>query len=539
LHFFLKKIRSLTKEICSFGMQSCRLRTTGVYLPIGCAPASVKRRALVRCQISNSANDYSTLENSELKKELRTRGLSISGRREQLIHRLHLSDAPPPITPLPDTTATEVAPLLVVAKTEIKEEKPASVKKPRAVRKKKTAAPALISNDDGVLDSSSSSIIITEQKAQPAEQQQQLKETTLLKLAKGELQAMAVARDLAKSGTKAQIAARILAVELGTGIRTSSIKSSSAVASDVPAAPKQRAPRKKTNTRKKISTESTSTTTTPSEASKPFAPPSPLRLSQSAFLNSKRRVLDMMEASIAVAATITAAQNLKWQEKEKQERQKFENKEAKVASSASPRRLSPDEAVKVLEEVVRRKGTGGVGLGTGLSSGTDGNSDNGSGNVADDVLVVPRSRKHVEVSSQVDLMKTAMAGFKNRLNAQEHNTEQLRASMQKSSGKKVAARARVLAGSDDGVHMQEEQTMVDEIIDKDGRKTRFSMMNTQQEHTTPTPSRNAIDTAKAFYEEDTQLQSALEFALTVGKVMTVLGRGLVNSIMKKTKYIHK
>jgi len=521
-------------------MQNCHLRSTGAFSPLVCAPVVVNRRALVQCQSSKSANEYSSLDKSEVKKELRTRGLSISGGREQLIHRLHLSDAPPPPpVPAPPTTAAPV-----VAETEIKEEKPASVKKPRAVRKKKIAAPVTTSNDDALL-ASPSDTLINEQEAETAEQQ--LNETTLLKLAKGELQAMAIARGLAKSGTKAQIAARILNVEFGAGVgAAASVELPKSIPSAV-AAPKQRAPRKKTSTLKKISTKSSSRTATSME---PITPPSPLRLSESAALkrdaalaaavtdttaiNSKRRVLATMEESIAVAVTAAAAQNLKWQQEAERKKQKIEEEEEKIASSfsaaAAPvavserRRLSPDEAAKVLEEVVRRKGTGGVGLGTGEG----GSSGNGSGSSAD-VVVSERFRKQAEVFSEVDSMKTVMAGFRSRMNAQEESTEQLRASMQKNSDD--TARAVVLAVRD-AVQVQQELKMVDKVVDTDGVEA-FSMVDKQEEQRAPTSP--LTTTAKASSDEKRQLQSAIDFALTLGKAMTVLGRGLINSVMKKIR----
>ncbi|KAL4517966.1 hypothetical protein Ndes2526A_g02332 [Nannochloris sp. 'desiccata'] len=545
----------------------CRIRYTGVYLPLGSAPASVSRRALVRCQTSNSANVYSTLEKSELKKELQTRGLSISGGREQLIHRLHLSDAPPPlpVATLPNTTATAAeATTPLVAETEIKEEEPASGKKPRAVRKKKAKTPVLTSNGDTVLASSPSDMI-TEQPEGAGPAEQQLNETTLVKLAKGELQAMAVARGLAKSGTKAQIAARILELELGAGIGAASVEITPAVA-----APKQRAPRKKTTILKKTSTDDEielfQSITTTSKSIKPFTPPPPLRLSESAALkrdaalaaavtvtaalNSKRRVLAMMEEAIAVAVTTTAAQNVKWQQEEKEKGQQAQKVEKKKMTSSSlsssepstppvpvseRRRLSPDEAAKVLEEVVRRKGTGGVGLGTGRGGDGDGSGTAG--------VIVAGAGKQAEVFSEVDSMKTVMAGLKARLNAQEENTEQLRASMQKNSCKSAGAAGDV----GDVVQVQEEQKVVGKVAVDTGEKAVF-MVDKQQEQTTTaspttitakasstTSTSTAAAAAAAAVSDDTQLQSAIDFALTLRKAVTVVGRGLFNSIMKKTK----
>ncbi|KAL4530278.1 hypothetical protein Ndes2437B_g03785 [Nannochloris sp. 'desiccata'] len=503
----------------------CRITYTGVYLPLGSAPASVSRRALVRCQTSNSANVYSTLEKSELKKELQTRGLSISGGREQLIHRLHLSDAPPPlpVATLPNTTATAAeATTPLVAETEIKEEEPASGKKPRAVRKKKAKTPVLTSNGDTVLPSSPSDII-TEQPEGAGPAEQQLNETTLVKLAKGELQAMAVARGLAKSGTKAQIAARILELELGAGIGAASVEITPAVA-----APKQRAPRKKTTILKKTSTDDEielfQSITTTSKSIKPFTPPPPLRLSESAALkrdaalaaavtvtaalNSKRRVLAMMEEAIAVAPSTPPV------------------------PVSERRRLSPDEAAKVLEEVVRRKGTGGVGLGTGRGGDGDGSGTAG--------VIVAGAGKQAEVFSEVDSMKTVMAGLKARLNAQEENTEQLRASMQKNSCKSAGAAGDV----GDVVQVQEEQKVVGKVAVDTGEKAVFMVDKQQEQTTTASPTTitakassttSTSTAAAAAVSDDTQLQSAIDFALTLGKAVTVVGRGLFNSIMKKTK----
>jgi hypothetical protein len=499
-------------------MQSCRIGSTGLRLPLGSAPASI-RRVPVRCQVSNFSKDYSTLDKSALKVELQTRGLSISGGREQLIHRLHLSDGanPPDDTPpVIDDTPAAVEALPTVAEVDIKEKEPAPVKKPCAVRKKKTATAVMTASDGS-----------TEEQAAAAAEPEQLNDATLLKLAKGELQAMAAARGIAKSGTKAQIVARILEGELrAVAAETTAVPPVAAVA-----APKKRAAKKKPSTPKKTSTDTEeSAISTTMTTIDPYQRPSPLHLSEAASLkrdgalaapitdpaklNSKRRVLAMIEESIAVAMTTTAAQNLKWQQQAQNIIKKEETTPPSSASSANPtaspttpttavtpavserRRLSADEAAKVLEEVVRRKGTGGVGLGTGnndknKNSGGGGSGGNGSPAAAattEVVVAVAGAQRHQsEVASEVDSMKTVMAGLKARLYAQEENTEQLRASMQNKTGDTTTSPAAA---------------------------------------STPTPTPT---------ESDESLQSAIDFALTLGKAVSVVGRGLFNSIMNKKK----
>ncbi|KAG7671178.1 hypothetical protein KSW81_003317 [Nannochloris sp. 'desiccata'] len=185
-----------------------------------------------------------------------------------------------------------------------------------------------------------------------------------------------------------------------------------------------------------------------------------------------------------------------------------------------------------MEEVVRRKGTGGVGLGTGRGGDGDGSGTAG--------VIVAGAGKQAEVFSEVDSMKTVMAGLKARLNAQEENTEQLRASMQKNSCKSAGAAGDV----GDVVQVQEEQKVVGKVAVDTGEKAVFMVDKQQEQTTTASPTTitakassttSTSTAAAAAVSDDTQLQSAIDFALTLGKAVTVVGRGLFNSIMKKTK----
>jgi hypothetical protein len=517
---------------------------------------------------------------SELKKELQTRGLSISGGREQLIHRLHLADAPAPPSPsaaLPaavdSTTETEPVPAAVISETEVKEEEKTEeepVKKTRAVRKKKTATTP-------VLASSSSTDL---------EQQQQLSETALLKLAKGELQAMAATHGVAKSGTKAQIVARILEVENSGEVEPAAEAGeetfATAVAEAVEAPKKKRVVVKKKTPIVAKEMEITTTETEKEESTpiststiQPFTPRSPLRLSEAAALkrdtalaaavtvtaalNSKRRVLAMMEEVISVAMTTSAAQNLKWQQEEqhaekdkKEEEEKIQKinaaeEEEKLATSSEPspspvtvserRKLSPQEAAKVLEEVVRRKGTGGVGLGTGDGGdGGDGsnsgsNSGRGNGNSGFAEVVVAGVQKQVEVASEeVDSMKTVMAGLKDRLSTQEENTEQLRASIQKTEAPSAAA---VAAAAVAAVVVQEEQKIIEKtVVDEEKQKKEMVYTLNTQETTAPAITK-APTTAATPVVIGENMQALIDFTLTLGKAVSVVGREVFKSMMKK------
>ena len=511
-------------------MQNYRSISCRAYLPVGCANNAVKR-VQVRCQSSNSGRDYSTLDKSQLKKELQTRGLSISGGRDQLIHRLYVADNPlPPIeNAIPqqpaDATATEESETTLA---QIHQEDPVPVKKPRAVRKKKTCTTPI------------TLLPINSDQSNQLPESDQLNETSLLKLAKGDLQAMAAARGLAKSGTKAQIVARILEVETGETVAATDQLTAAPIAERKKRVVKKKAtsasstnePKNSTTTttiNNEESASSTTTSTTPSK--KIYEPAAPLRLNESATLkmnsaleaaatvvaalNSKRRVLEMMQETVAVAVAVTAAQNLKWKELEI-EKESMKNEETNARSSsaaatttatpsssspspiASPserRRLSPDEAAKVLEEVVRRKGTGGVGLGAG---GNNKNSNNSGGGNGDGASVGA-------AASEVDSMKTVMAGLKARLHAQEENTEQLRVALtqEKTTSTSVAPAA-------PGAVAVEEKK--------------------KKETTAGTP---ASTPSAAPVSDD--MRSAIDFALTLGKAVTIVGRGFFNSLVNKKK----
>jgi hypothetical protein len=471
----------------------------------------------VRCQ-NSASQDYASLEKAELKKELKTRGLSISGGREQLIHRLHLSDAPPPV-PVSETESVAILPAVAAENeiNEIKEEEAAEPeKKTRAVRKKKTTA---------IIASDSSPFVV----AAPVSEQQQepleMNEATLLKLAKPELQTLAVARGVAKSGTKAQIVSRIMEADLGVTVAADEAPSTAA-------APKKRAVAKKkttiakkttiTDTEELKNSTATTTATTTTTITALYQRPASLQLSPAAVLkrdealaaavtvvtalNSKRRTLEMMEQVISVAVATTAAQNLKWAEQDQENKnKKIEQVEKKTLPISKFKKLSPDEAAKVLEEVVRRKGTGGIGLGTGgteNNNSTNNNKNNlnnngdGTGNGAAD-LVTAGSIKQIEVASEVDSMKTVMAGLKERLITQEENTEQLfRASIQSSTATTAAATAATTAAA------------------------------TAASSTTPAA-------AAAPIAQRENMQATIDFALTLGKAISVVGREIFKSFMKK------
>lgn len=281
----------------------------------------------------------------ELEAALKSAGLSTNGDKRQLFSRLEAFQSARVVVGR-GSRAPEVP---AEANPDLAGE---ATKKKKTQRKQRSSKPA----DSKV------------QKAGAKQQECVDRGAALLKLSKAELQAIAAELDVAKSGTKAQIVARILEAQADPGAVATHSAPLAPVAPSSEPAPK---------------------------------PPRRRKQQAKAAAESEAELIPASGAAVSAALEIVV------------EPMRDTDGAASQSQEQAPqrRRLSPEEAAQLLEQLVQQSGTGRVGL-----------DDSGSD----------------PASNEVARMKAAIATFKEELSQQEESAERLRIALLSPTAGKTA-----------------------------------------------------------------------------------------------------